>query len=79
MAGLIVPPGGFAGMSQMTSASRAAWGTKANGGMRKRRRSRTKAKKRKNTKRRAAKSPKFGTAAFRAMYGNGKRKKSKKR
>lgn len=78
MAGMIVPPGGFSGMAQMTPASRAAWGGRATG-TRKRKRSRTKTRARRSGKRKAAKSPKFGTAAFRAKYGNGKRKKSKKR
>jgi hypothetical protein len=69
----IVPPGGLAGFSQMTAASKARWmqGARGSGGGRRRKR-KTKAK---STKRRKSgkRKLKFGSPAWRKKY-NRKRK-----
>lgn len=77
---VIVPPGGFAGFAQMTSASRAALGagTRGSSGGSRRRKRKTSAKK--PAKRRAKRSGggrkiKFGSPAWRKKYKLGKSKK----
>lgn len=68
----VVPPGGFAGASQMTSASRAAWGNggRSSSGRRRKSKSRKKAKsaKRKSAKRSSSRKLKFGSPAWRKKY-----------
>lgn len=72
---VIVPPGGFAGLAQMTSASRAAWG-KSGGGTRKRKRKSSKRSATAGRRRRAGgarkkssvRKPKFGSPAWRKKY-----------
>jgi len=70
----IVPPGGFAGFSQMTAASKAALG-KIGGSMgRKRRGKKRKAKAASGGKRRRSgkRKLKFGSPAWRKMYNKKK-------
>lgn len=72
---LRIPPGGFAGFSQMTPASRLALRevTNGNGGARTRRRKATKKAKRATTRRKAKRAAKgrklkFGSPAWRKKY-----------
>jgi len=70
MASFLVPPGGFAGFSQMTPASRAALfpgGRRAGGGKRRKKRATKRATKRaKRTK--GKRKLKFGSPAWRKKY-----------
>lgn len=75
---MIIPPGGFAGFSQMTPASRIALtqgtGTTRSVGGRRRRRSGKKAKaaKRTRAKRSGGRKMKFGSPAWQKKYRVGK-------
>ena len=75
----IVPPGGFAGFSQMTPASRAALSPRGGVGprsYRKTRRKSTKARKRRAGGARKGRLPKFGSPAWRKKFKlGGKRKR----
>lgn len=76
MAGMFLPPGGLAGFSQMTPASRLALtkGTSSTGGRRRRRKAK-KATRRASGKRRSTrkkKGPKFGSPAFQKLHKVGK-------
>lgn len=80
---VIVPPGGFAGLAQMTPASRAAWGSAGRGGTRKRRRKSGKRAAAAGGRRRAGgarkkssvRKPKFGSPAWRKKYMKGRKKR----
>lgn len=63
---LIVPPGGFAGLAQMTPAGRAQWSTRSGGGGGRRRRRKVKAKS--SGRRRTKRKLKFGSPAWRKKY-----------
>lgn len=74
----IVPPGGFAGFSQMTPASRAALGRVGGTPYKRGRRKRGKKAKGSSTRRRASgggRKIKFGSPAWRKKYKLGKAKK----
>lgn len=81
MVGFFVPPGGFAGFSQMTAASRQALNP---GPMRSRskkssrKRKSAGARSAKSSRRRTGKKLKFGSPAFRKKYG-AKAKRNAKR
>ena len=81
----IVPPGGFAGFSQMTPASRAALSrggaSRGSSSRRRRRKSgRVKAKRGRSAKRRASgRKMKFGSPAWQRKYRVGKFAKGRKR
>lgn len=65
----IVPPGGFAGFSQMTAASRAAlskFGSRRTTG--KRRKARASSRKRTSSRKRKGRKLKFGSPAWRKKY-----------
>lgn len=72
MSVFLVPPGGFAGFSQMTPASRAALGQRSRGPAKRRRRKASKvAKASRRGQRRAKKGKrklKFGSPAWRKKY-----------
>lgn len=74
----IVPPGGFAGFSQMTPASRAAWfrGSASRGSSRKKRKTRGKRVRAKTRRTRSSKRsgrlPKFGSAAWQKRFRVGR-------
>lgn len=81
MSGFIVPPGGFAGFSQMTPASRASLFPRGSGGgtRRKRRGKKKRAasgmRKSRSTRRSSRtkrKGPKFGSPAFQKLHKVGK-------
>jgi len=74
MSTFLVPPGGFAGFSQMTPATRAALSQ----GMRGRaspRRKASRTKVRASGRRRSKRLPKFGSPAWRKKFKLGKRRK----
>lgn len=75
---MMIPPGGFAGFSQMTPASRVALtqGVRSNGNGAPRRR-RRKGKRAKTAKRarKSGRKIKFGSPAWRKKYKLGKKKK----
>lgn len=74
----IVPPGGFAGFSQMTAASRRALTAgRTTTGTRRKRRKKASAKRGKRAARAKGRKLKFGSPAWRKKYGTGKRKKRK--
>jgi hypothetical protein len=69
----IVPPGGFAGFSQMTAASRAALSafgrrTRTSGKRRKRRTSSAKSSRKRTSSRKRGRKLKFGSPAWRKKY-----------
>lgn len=76
----IVPPGGFAGFSQMTPASRAALTSRGGVGprpYRKTRRKSTKSRTRRATssRRKNGRLPKFGSPAWRKKFKLGKKRR----
>lgn len=76
----VVPPGGFAGYSQMTAASRAALGQRLprSGIPRKKRKKKSAAPKRRASAKRKSsggRKPKFGSSAWHKKYKTGKFKK----
>ncbi len=73
---LIVPPGGFAGFSQMTAASRQALnpGRGSMGGRRRKRAKKTTTR-RKARKASGSRKLKFGSPAWRKKYMKGRKKK----
>lgn len=81
---VIVPPGGFAGLSQMTPASRAAWGSAGRGGTGKRRRksgkraASTGRRRRAGGARKKSSGLKFGSKAWQAKYNPRMKRKRKK-
>lgn len=77
---LIVPPGGFAGYSQMTPASRAALGSRGPAARRTtKRRRKTKAKATRRAKRSSGgRKMKFGSPAWQKKYRVGKFAKKRK-
>jgi hypothetical protein len=80
---IIVPPGGFAGFSQMTPASRQALmpATRSTGARRRKRKATTtKSRKRRGSKakRGGARRLKFGSKAWRAKYGAKARRNARK-
>lgn len=71
MASFVVPPGGFAGFSQMTPTSKASLFPSGRGtsGRRSRRTTKkTRTKTTKRAKRSGGRKPKFGSPAWRKMY-----------
>lgn len=70
MSGFVVPPGGFAGFSQMTPASRAALGGRGSrsSGTRRRRKKKAKAVRRASSRRAKGRKLKFGSPAWRKKY-----------
>lgn len=83
MASMIVPPGGFAGFSQMTPASRAALsrGVRSRGGSSRRHRKSSKrvaSRKRRTAKRgKSSRRMKFGSPAWQKKYKVGKFRKKR--
>ena len=75
---IVVPPGGFAGFSQMTPASRAALGgTRTRSGTRRRRKGstskrRTRARVKRSGSKRGGRKMKFGSPAWQRKYKVGK-------
>jgi hypothetical protein len=70
---MMVPPGGFAGFSQMTAASRQALNMGARGGSgttrrRKAKRAKATTKRRKSAKAKGTRKLKFGSPAWRKKY-----------
>lgn len=83
---MIIPPGGFAGFSQMTPASRIALtqgtGSTRSTGVRRRRRSAKKATRRtsaKRAKRSGSRKMKFGSPAWQKKYRVGKFAKKRRK
>lgn len=75
MSNIVVPPGGFAGFSQMTPASRASLfppGSRRASTSGKRRK---KGKRAKTARRKAGRKIKFGSPAWRKKYKLGKKKR----
>lgn len=79
MGNLVVPPGGFAGFSQMTASSRRALSgigraaVRRQGGKKRRRKAKSAAPKRRASS--GGRKPKFGSPAWHKKYKTGKYKK----